>query len=334
VKPTSKVWIVAVLACLTGVGAIGCGNSLNRKTRAYVATDACGQGPFDFVIPADATTGDEGMEVIACAPRRLAGHYEVTTGGFPLRSGSFGDVPDNQRCLDGRSSEVVAAAAPMTYEPASRDSGRGEVHATSANLRERPFTSSETPFADELCEPYGLPAQTIMGVTTLTRTDDTWLAPGDTLRLRIWSEAPNDLEGAVFLVRHLTSKRTVAEARRDQEKWAERLEREEREGKLAAPSSSQAPSRPTRPAPVPPPPALAEERPRAPSASATWIPGYWVRTGERWGWVAGFWRDEGVAMPPPQVEIPGTPPHPGAVWIGGSWMLRAGARVWIRGRWR
>jgi len=321
--------MVVLFAGLAGLATSGC-NSLNRKTRAFVATEACGQGPFEVVIPADATTGDEGVEVIACTPRRLAGYVELTAGDMPLWKGPFGDQPDNQRCLGGRPVGVVQAAAPATSPAAGQAGGRGATRATSANLSERPFTYSETPFSFEVCKPYGIPAQTVLTATTLTRTNDTLLARGDLLRVRIWSEVPNDLEGVVFLVRHVTSKRTVEEAARDQAEYMKRLEREEREGKRDI--TTPPPPRP--PVPDAPPAPLAEERPPAPSASSTWIPGYWVRTGGQWGWVAGFWRDERHVMPPPQVEIPGAPPHPGAVWIGGTWTLRAGVRVWIRGRWR
>lgn len=316
-------WCAALVAS-------ACGNSLHTKTRAYVATEACGQGPFDVVIRADATTGGEGMEVIACTPRRLAGYVELRAGALPLASRAFGDVADNQRCLGGRPVAVTEAAS-ATSSTAQASGGAGGVRATSPNLVERPFTDSETPFADELCKPYGLTAQTLLGVTTMARPDDTWLKRGDTLQLRIWSEAPNDLEGVVFMVRHVTSSQSMAEAAKEQQEWEKKWDREEREGKhaKAAPRTS-----PRERYVAPPPPPLAEQRPSAPSATATWVAGYWVRTGERWGWIAGFWRDEGNALPAPQVEIPGAPPHDGAVWIGGTWTLRAGAHVWIRGRWR
>lgn len=310
------------------LAATACGNSYRTKTHSFVATDACGQGPFDVVLPAEATTGGEGMEVIACTPRRLAGHVELTVGGMPLRSKPFGDVADNQRCLGGQP-VVVTEGTGAAQSTTAGDSGRS-VQVTSTNLAERPFIGSETPFADDLCKDYGLTAQVIMGVTTLSRADDVWLKPGDPLHVRIWSDVPNDLEGVFFMVRQVVDNDTVEHVAKEQKKDQEKWEREEREGK----HTHVAEAAPVAPAPIAPPPPLVEERPAPPSARATWISGYWVRTGERWGWIAGFWRDERFTPMRPQVEIPGEPPHAGAVWIGGNWTIRAGANVWVRGRWR
>lgn len=320
-KP-SWILLLAATAC----------NSYRTKTHAFVATEACGQGPFDVVLPADATTGGEGMEVIACTPRRLAGHVELTVGKMPFRASSFGDVADNQRCLAGRPVVITQTASAASTTTASGGDARRAVHATSTNLVERPFTGSETPFADELCKDYGMMAQTILDTTTIERTDDTWLEHGDPLHVRIWSDTPNDLEGVVFMVRQVIDKRSTAQVAKEQAAEQKKWEREEREGKHAR--VAEKPRTPPPPAPVAPPAPLVEARPPAPSLQATWISGYWVRSGDRWGWIAGFWRDDRFSPPPPQVEIPGAPPHDGAVWIGGAWTLRAGVQVWISGRWR
>ncbi|HEY4058295.1 MAG TPA: hypothetical protein VGM39_16900 [Kofleriaceae bacterium] len=305
----------------------GC-NSYHTKTHAFVATEACGQGPFDVVLPAQATTGGEGMEVIACTPRRLAGHVELRISYMPTRATDFGDVADNQRCLAGGPVVVTEGVGAASSATVGGGGGGHAVETTSSNLVERPFTGSETPFADDLCKEYGLTAQTILGVTTMARADNIWLKAGDPLHVRIWSDMPNDLEGVFFMVRQVIDNESVEHVAKEQKKY----EREQREHPHTA--EVEQPRRSAEAMPEPPPPPLAEERPAAPTAQAIWISGYWVRSGDRWGWIAGFWRDDRYAMPAPQVEIPGEPPRLGAVWIGGSWTVRAGGQVWVRGRWR
>ncbi len=139
------------------------------------------------------------------------------------------------------------------------------------------------------------------------------------IRLRVWSDAPNDYRRVVFLVRELTSAKTKAQ-----------FAKEQRERK---PGSSE-PYVATPPDHPPPPPPLAEQQPEAPNARAAWVPGYWTWTGSDWGWSAGFWRDEAIATPAPRIERPSARPAPNAIWIGGRWLVRAGGFIWIDGRWR
>ena len=307
--------IVAIVA----LGALGCGSE-RLHTHAFVASTACGQGPYDVHLPADGTTAKDGLEVVACTPRRIAGHVQVSFGTYEVEDHAFGDVADNQRCV--ASGGVVTAtasgsAAPAAGAPTRALDGGGAV---SPGLIEQPYRGSETPFQDALCKELGLTAQQILMPTVMTRTTkDNLINPGTDLHVRIWSDTPNDLAGVVFMVRQITSK-----------------------DRPSAPEPEPEPARhPTRElAPVPrpdhgaPPAPLGEERPAPPIADATWVPGYWTWTGARWGWIAGFYRDADHAIPAPQVEIPGAPPAIGALWLGGGWQRRGGAWSWINGRWR
>jgi hypothetical protein len=316
-------------ACVLLLASVAACNSYRTTTHAFVATEACGQGPFDVVLPATAKTGGEGMEVIACTPHRLAGYVELTVGKMPFQASAFGDVADNQRCLAGRPVAITQTSGTGASTASSGSDAQRDVSTTSTNLVERPFSGSETPFAEDLCKGYGLTAQVILNTTTLDRPDDTWLKPGDPLHVRIWSDAPNDLEGVFLMVRQVVDKKSMADVAKEQAAEQKKWEREPKHEHVA-----EGPRAPRPPAPVAPPAALVEERPPSPSPQATWISGYWVRTGDRWGWTAGFWRDDRFTPPPSQVEIPGEPPHVGAVWVGGAWTVRAGAQVWITGRWR
>lgn len=310
---------------LVALGLLGCGSDLKRHTRAYVASTSCGQGPYDLHLVADGKTGEEGVEVIACTPRRIAGHVELRVSSYALADQPFGDTADNRRCLASQAT-ITTAGGTAGAGSATAGAPGGARSAPAPALVERAFTGSETPFADRLCAQLGLEAQTILMPTVLARTDGGagLLAPGADLHVRLWSDAPNDLEGVVFMIRHLTSTRTPAEVKQQLAKDEARGERGD-----AVPANA----RPVRDH-GPPPPPLAEARARAPDARAEWIAGYWTWTGSQWGWVAGFWRDARVAVPAPRVEVPGSPPAGDALWIGGTWELRAGAYVWIRGRWR
>ena len=310
-----KLFAVALVAA--------CGSDLRTQTHAFVAPTPCGQGPYEVHFVADGRTGEEGVEIVACTAHRLAGHVEVVANHLTLYQQTFGDVADNQRCLAG--GPIVAtrdASASSTSSSAAAPAGPAAA-ATNPTLVEQPYHGSETPFADELCKPLGLAAQVILIPTTTTTR---LLRPGTDLHVRIWSDVPNDLERAVFMIRHVTSTKTLAEVEREDAKRA----------REAPPTPAPARSAPHEAPPDhgPPPAPLAEARPAAPSARATWIAGSWTWTGSAWGWTAGFWRDERLAMPAPRVEVPGAPPGAAAVWLGGTWRLEAGGWIWIRGRWR
>jgi hypothetical protein len=311
---------------LSLLAASGCRSDVRLRTRAFVAPAPCGQGPYDIHLRADGTTGGDGVEIVACTPRRLAGHVVFRAGDLELANRTYGDLADNQRCVGGRPTAVTAIAKAGTgTAEAAGPAGPAGRNAAAPALVERPFGGSETPFADELCGRLGLAAQQILISTLLTRTTSSdVLGPGGDLHIRLWSDVPNDLEGVVFMIRQVTSTRTPAQVERE---LAERDRRRDRDPPVQAAS-------PPRPDHGPPPAPLVEERPPAPGALAVWTPGYWTWTGSAWGWIAGSWRDDRVALPAPRVELPGPPPRPGAIWIGGTWQLRAGAHVWISGRWR
>lgn len=303
-------WLVVLAA--------GCHSDLNRHTHAFVAPSACGQGPYEVTLRAEGLTGGDGVEVVACTPRRLAGHVVVYAGEIELANQHYGDVADNQRCLGGAPVIVASAGAGSTTATARDGTTSGGTTAGAPALIERPFTQSETPFADELCRGIGM-GQTILMPTVL---ENTQRGRTFTMRVKLWSDTPNDLDGVVFMVRQLTSRDTPEQVAKEEAK------RDKRHDAVRPPS-------PPRPVEHGPPPApLVEERPPQPVAIATWVPGYWTWTGAQWGWIAGFWRDERYTAPAPRVEVPGEPPNAGAIWIGGAWTLRATGYVWIGGRWR
>jgi hypothetical protein len=297
---------------------VACHSDVRYVTHAFVAPERCGQGPYDVHLKADGTMGSEGVEVIACTPQRLSGHVEMTAGYAPYTT-TFGDHADNARCVGG-GGPIVATAGAGSGSAAPALGGPGG-RAASPVLVEQAYDGHDAIGADELCAPYHLPAETLM-MTTMVSTE--MIAPGGDLHVRIWSDAPNDLEGVVFLVRHAISTHTKAEEKKEDEEYQKKHAHDP-----VVASSKREPEE----VHGPPPPPLAEERPPQPFGAA-WVPGYWTWLGTQWGWTSGFWRDDRVAMPAPRVEVPGLPPVPAAIWIAGSWQLHAGAWVWIGGRWR
>lgn len=323
-------WLVLALAICVGA----CGDTYQYRTREYMANSACGQGPYDVLVPADGTTAEDGVEVIACTPRRLAGQVLVQVG-FPMRS-SFGSDADNQRCVASQPVVVVAGAGAGAVAASSSGAVGAAGSAGLANapaLVEQPYRGGETGFADELCKPFGLPAQVIADEAMDHYAKEDWpVAPGEDMRVRIWSDVPNDLSGVIFLVRQV---------RASAKQKPRPVEHES--PKPASVASAQAPPAPApkpaaaapHPSYSPPPPPLAEEQPPRTSDTAAWVPGYWTWTGTAWGWIAGSWRDASAsAAPAPQAEQPGAPPVVGAIWIGGSWRRSGATWVWITGRWR
>lgn len=312
------------LLLVAGLGWFGCGSDLRLHTHAFVAGARCGQGPYDIHLVADGKTGEEGVEVIACTPRRLSGHVVFEANHLTLANQPFGDVADNQRCLAGAAT-ITATAAATDGGNAASAGGTGGPATTAPQLVEQPYRDDEDPFADKVCGRLGLTAQTVLMTTVLQRTDN-FLPAGADLHVRLWSDAPNDLEGVVFLIRHATSTKTPAQVAKDEAKWQHAHPQDPRrklETTLEPPHHG------------PPPAPLAEQQPPQPrGAEVSWVPGYWTWTGAAWGWIAGFWRDARFDRPAPQVEIPGAPPAASAIWIGGSWELRGRGYVWIGGRWR
>jgi hypothetical protein len=304
--------LVALFAC----------NSNAYHTHAFTAPTSCGQGPYDVHIPADGTTAEDGIEVVACTPRQLAGHVEMSIGSIGMSAREFGDgSADNQRCVGGPA--VVAQLGSGSPSAVASGGAAGSATANAPVLVEQVFTGDESAWGDDLCKPYGVAAQTLMIPTTMGRTTG-WnlIEHGTDLHVRIWSDVPNDLSGVTFLVREVMSTdkpQAPKPVKPDQEPHAKREVAE---------------ATPPPPPPHGPPPApLAEEKPARTADSATWVPGYWKWTGTDWGWVAGFWRDA-ADMPAPRVETPGAAPQVGAIWIGGTWRRSAGGWSWIGGRWR
>jgi hypothetical protein len=333
---------------LLGVLALGGCSDVYKHPHAFVAPASCGQGPYDVRLHTDGKTGGDGVEIVACTPHRLAGHVELEIGAARLANQSFGDVAENARCVAAGATVVTTAPAGASRRDDVTASGGGTATAATT-LVERPWARTNGRAGDyttdELCAP-GLVPQVILHSYFLEHAPGE-LDNGADIHVRIWSDAPNDLERVVFMIVHETSKKTKQQIAKERAKREERARKDAEEARQHPPpprtisdgeldralgdrrdTPASAPPTPHGPPPAP----LAEQQPARPPGAA-WVPGYWTWTGTAWGWIAGFWRDARVATPAPRIEVPGAPPAPHAVWIVGAWQLRGGAWVWVGGRW-
>jgi hypothetical protein len=310
-----------------------CSSDLRYQTQVFAAPSRCAQGPFEVDVPADGTTAVDGLDVVACTPRQLVGHAEIWIGSTAEMT-TFGDVADNQRCVAG-SAAVIATADSGSATSGGGGGGVGSAAPVPA-LVQQAFRGSDGDDESDICAIYGGSAQEIADYHVTRTSAEMRVGAGEPMTVRFWSAEPNDLDGVVFLIRHVTSTKPPKQLSKDEVAKLERDRAAERRRVFAEPPQSSKPIAPQRtdtPWKAPPQP-LAEAQPDRPSDAATWVAGYWKWTGTTYGWIAGFWRDaNAVDMPAPRIEAPGTAPHD-AIWIGGAWRRSGGGWVWIGGRWR
>ena len=325
-----------------------------KKVQAFTSPERCSQGPLDIEVAALGTAPAERLSVVACGPRGIAGRYEVSTSGWgEMRSSFGGDHPDNARCA-ARPGEVKAPAVKAT-EVAS-PSGKGKPGKAARKGKKDEPAPAPKPVAVPWTADRSCPR-------TVDVVDNLWKGPrplraGQIIRVRLWSEVPNDLEGVAFVVRQLALAPKVTP-----EQWQEYQRRvdaydaayrayleklptcgtEAAKGRSCVYPLEQSRAKFAIP---PPPPPRAAKQPRRPSANAEWIPGYWHWSGTAWAWLAGWWRvpeadvareltvRAPAAPPAAKSERVAVTPAPGAVWIPGHWMWSGSAWEWGEGGWR
>ncbi|HEY3354320.1 MAG TPA: hypothetical protein VGQ83_13795 [Polyangia bacterium] len=327
-----------------------------KSVHGFASKERCSQGPLDLEVEALGADRVERLVVLACGPRAIGGRYHLSSPWYE-QTGSFGsEQPANERCIAKAGERVTVTDGTGAAGPSGAKAAPGK----GKGKKQKPGETPDAPkpvavpwTADRACE------------RSLTVVDQSWTANGGSplkagarLRVRLWSAAPNDLEGVVFVVRQLALAATVTN-----DQWQEYRRRDDAYDKalrayidkLPSCGTPEAvhhtcavrkpdPSKAAQPS-APPPPPRAEKRPPRPSANADWVPGYWHWGQERWGWIAGWWRvpQSDVAgnltarapAPPPALkhERPDARPTEGAVWVPGHWMWSEGW-VWVDGGWR
>ena len=321
-----------------------CGPRLQHKsvaTRTYASNANCAQDLASTAFIADGARWGESITVVACGMHAIAGHIEISADrvdvGRIAWSYPFGDRADNGRCL-ASDAEVAAAGRNPTDTAATTGT---------PTSRGRP-AKTQSPGATTAFQPVSWSGEVCPGATS-TNIGLSQLHPGSEIRVRVWSQQPNDVSGAMLRIVHNVDEPNVSD-----EKWQAHLDREEerwrREDQRRAEEERLRPGQKTRFQPkqpaAPPPAPRSQERPPQPSVNAQWIPGYWHWTENRWIWLAGQWRvpDADVAAGltvtaphgPPTPRNDSRPPAPavGMVWVAGYWLWNGGTYVWVRGHWR
>jgi hypothetical protein len=252
-----------------------CSSDLRYQTQVFAAPSTCAQGPFEVDVAADGTTAVDGIELVACTPRRLVGHAEIWIGSTAEMT-TFGDVADNARCVAGSAAVIATAAASGSAAPSS-DGSAGSAEAPV--LVKQVFQGSAGDDETSICASYGGSAQEIADYHVTRTSAEPRVARGEAMTVRLWSVEPNDLDGVVFLIRHVTSTQPPKQLSKDEVAKLERERAAENARAFAEPRPALVAPQPTDTPWNAPPPPLAEARPDRPSDAATWVPGYWKWTG-------------------------------------------------------
>lgn len=338
--------------------------------RWFAVPTRCGQGPYEIEL---ATLGgrwteDFDLQVEARTRVRLTGSIlledeEVARSTRTMGQHS-GEAPENQYCLAAPAD--VAEAMQRPAAPAATSGG--SAHVSGAPGVDRPagpvvaLVRAERP-------PSG--GWILVQWTAGEHMEWNAVRPGGLrVRIRLWSDVPNDFEGARIGVTHVVVRPDSDEA---YDAWVEtrrRWDRDQAAHRAASLTPAEAAAERDRgekeadkrvsaeiarraycrahtedmsclsqsellakqiAAGDPPPPPRAEQKPPKPSDNADWRPGYWHRAGNDWIWIAGIWRvPEEDVRAERTVHAPAAPPAPAAETPPVS---PAPVTVWTPGFW-
>lgn len=164
----------------------------------YRAQSICGQGPFEVELPTVGAKWGEEVELLVHTPRKLALHAEVIADGQQVEARTFGDRPDNARCIADAHERLVLAHA-------GGGSGGGHGTPVETGTLVVPPPAATAP-----------PALSIVTETVTTSEELVRFRLPDHaaphIKIRFWSVEPNDLEGVFFGAAHIVWQPNVPEA--------------------------------------------------------------------------------------------------------------------------
>jgi len=363
-------WLLSLL-CLS---ALNCGPYLQEvrtgETQQFATAERCMQGPLRLSTTLDGARWGEYVRMTVTSPRALAGQVRLlvddqviivhdwkTTHEEPAEKGSTRSVvdplPANQHCVE-RPAEGVGTQAALTVSgnvPGVLGTSTADEWATlpaggTAALTSPTFVAKATEQRAISVDGDFIPSsRTQCGghradLLLLSRKEETrdGQAPfkaGAKVRIEIWSEVPNDFDGACFFAErgHYEPSGTEAEwlAELDKRKadrireehvrevdWRNEQARRRKEAQARAEFCSKHPddcrprvaARPApRPAPVQRPPIVVEAPPKPQPHPPT-------------------------SAPPPPVQSRPDQPVSWAEWIPGYWQWSGFEWVWLDGWWK
>ncbi len=188
---------------------------------AYEATTDCGQGPYAIEIPALGARYGEDIELHIESDHRVEFTATLEVGDSELlrdrkmlgpKRASEGAL-DNQRCLAQRTSATATGGHPTGAGPVSAPQAAGP-----AAVDEDTFVYSTAPLLL-----HAIPGvrprrgeQALLGSSWPEQSlTNHAIAAGATIRFRIWSMVPNDMQGVRFVVVHTKKAPNVSQAEYD-----------------------------------------------------------------------------------------------------------------------
>lgn len=209
----------------------GCGPSLRyelRRERHFEATRPCGQGPFEIdVEPLRARLGER-YELYVCSPHPVVGRFEVLADGDArLGEGPFSsrivrhydreldrtivdpnEVPANARCLAEPVAEPIVEAPTPPWPPPQPPEAWVPIDEPPPPAEEPPpVVMAATDLVEVRARDLPCPSVRLGRIDIWDReyrvafSDAPSGAPSEHVRIVLWSEQPNDLEGVTFVLR-------------------------------------------------------------------------------------------------------------------------------------
>jgi hypothetical protein len=190
-----------------------------KQRAAAHASERCGQGPYRLTADALHARYGEELIVYACGPHELQGNYRLTverphdTATSDERA--FGWARDNRECKAG---PAVTANGAGAGSSAGKGSGSGSAKPTATAPAKLAPTKLETAEVPASCSRWHVVDQ-----SWISGDDTPALAAGTHFVIDIWSDEPNDLDKAVFVV-----EQKAVEADMTVERWKAYLDAEHR----------------------------------------------------------------------------------------------------------
>jgi hypothetical protein len=219
------------------------------QAHAYGFTAPCGQGPFTVTTRLSGARWGEKLEIAGFAPHAVVGQYAIRLDGKAVTSGTFATErlvqngtyttlqpdqhPQNARCVERP--EVVAAQQPVGWQPQPQD-----WQAPPQPVLVAPPTM-QPPAPVPIAQLVSLAPDVFVaeGDRNLKLTSFTWASVDDIgtprvradaqLEITLWSQEPNDWEGAIVQLVHEVAEPSVPDA-----EYIAYLRKERREAELAA----------------------------------------------------------------------------------------------------
>jgi hypothetical protein len=369
-------WILLALGLASGCAPIL--HTHHHTLQSFESTRPCGQGPFVFEVEGTGARWSEGVHFNVYSPHDVTFQWEATLEGQVINSGTLG------------SRRLVPDADEMSFKNIA--DGVDNAHCLRTDPIPVQVVTAPTPKPSMATTP---PEQTAMSTGPLlkpneeipplnigpwlTKTGRGWLfiqpvtlenrdpalralADGATIRIVLWSIAPNDLRDVRFFVEHwsraprsdenyvawLDKKQARIDARWERQRLrvsehrprrAKRSQRRIKRAKKRRPIQRPVSPKPTvatetiqsAPAPVVapgrPPYPVPEVVGDAPYIGATWTPGYWHWHQTQWLWIAGWWSGQERVVPQT------VPPAPIPPQTTVQAVQPTAPAVYIRGHW-